>query len=64
LQIHPDARAFRIKTIPYYSDLCLIYGDPTVEKKGKESNFDAVFDSNMSASQGLKDLVLKFVTVS
>jgi hypothetical protein len=63
LQIHPDARAFRIKTIPYYSDLCLIYGDPTVEKKGKEY-FDAVFDSNMSASQGLKDLVLKSVTVS
>lgn len=34
IKIHPDARAFRIKTIPYYSDLCLIYGDPTVEEKG------------------------------
>lgn len=35
MQAHPDARAFRIKTIPYYSDLCLIYGDATVEDKGK-----------------------------
>ncbi|KAF2325125.1 hypothetical protein GH714_022906 [Hevea brasiliensis] len=33
-QIHPDARAYRIKTIPYYKDLCLIYGDTNIEEKG------------------------------
>ncbi|KAK4406972.1 hypothetical protein Sango_0278200 [Sesamum angolense] len=26
VQAHPDARTYRMKTIPYYSDLCKIYG--------------------------------------
>ncbi|KAK4418094.1 hypothetical protein Salat_2222100 [Sesamum alatum] len=26
IQAHPDARPYRMKTIPYYSDLCKIYG--------------------------------------
>ncbi|KAL0459730.1 UNVERIFIED_CONTAM: hypothetical protein Slati_0600200 [Sesamum latifolium] len=26
IQAHPDARTYRMKTIPYYSDLCKIYG--------------------------------------
>ncbi|GAV57001.1 Myb_DNA-bind_3 domain-containing protein, partial [Cephalotus follicularis] len=34
IKAHPDARPFRIKTIPYYSDLRLIYGDATIEQKG------------------------------
>lgn len=34
LQAHPDARSFRIKTIPYYNDLCLIYGDAVSEPRG------------------------------
>lgn len=34
LQVHPDARSFRIKSIPYYSDLCTIYGNATSEQKG------------------------------
>ncbi|XP_021672829.2 uncharacterized protein At2g29880 isoform X2 [Hevea brasiliensis] len=34
IKIHPDARAYRIKTIPYYKDLCLIYGDTNIEEKG------------------------------
>ncbi|KAF5732618.1 hypothetical protein HS088_TW17G00148 [Tripterygium wilfordii] len=33
VQLHPDARSFRIKTIPYYNDLCLIYGKKTAEGK-------------------------------
>ncbi|PON48901.1 Myb/SANT-like domain containing protein [Trema orientale] len=31
---HPDARSFRIKTIPYYSDLCSIYRDLAPVPKG------------------------------
>uniref|UniRef100_A0A2P2JI35 L10-interacting MYB domain-containing protein n=2 Tax=Rhizophora mucronata TaxID=61149 RepID=A0A2P2JI35_RHIMU len=34
IKIRPDARAYRIKTIPYYPDLCLIYGGTTVDEKG------------------------------
>ncbi|XP_038682704.1 L10-interacting MYB domain-containing protein isoform X2 [Tripterygium wilfordii] len=34
IKLHPDARSFRIKTIPYYNDLCLIYGKKTAEGKG------------------------------
>ncbi|KAF5455319.1 hypothetical protein F2P56_024911 [Juglans regia] len=34
IKVHPDARSFRIKSIPYYSDLCTIYGNATSEQKG------------------------------
>ncbi|XP_015891980.3 L10-interacting MYB domain-containing protein [Ziziphus jujuba] len=34
IRAHPDTRSFRIKTIPYYSDLCLIYRDAVTEQKG------------------------------
>ncbi|WCJ22271.1 hypothetical protein M5689_004367 [Euphorbia peplus] len=34
IKMHPDARTFRIKTIPYYENLCLIYGDVNIEEKG------------------------------
>ncbi|PQQ15108.1 L10-interacting MYB domain-containing protein [Prunus yedoensis var. nudiflora] len=33
IKVHPDARSFRIKTIPYYRDLCLIYGDTAIEER-------------------------------
>ncbi|XP_065860417.1 L10-interacting MYB domain-containing protein [Euphorbia lathyris] len=34
IKMHPDSRTFRIKTIPYYENLCLIYGDASIEEKG------------------------------
>ncbi|KAI9182428.1 hypothetical protein LWI28_025255 [Acer negundo] len=34
IKVHPEARSFRIKTIPYYNDLCSIYGNKTREQKG------------------------------
>ncbi|XP_044502905.1 uncharacterized protein LOC123223672 isoform X2 [Mangifera indica] len=34
IKVHPDARSYRIKTVPYYNDLCLIYGNKTIEQKG------------------------------
>ncbi|KAI9080308.1 hypothetical protein K1719_037702 [Acacia pycnantha] len=39
IKVHPDARSYRIKTIPYFCDLCTIYGHVlTAEKDEKESN--------------------------
>ncbi|XP_054800261.1 L10-interacting MYB domain-containing protein [Prosopis cineraria] len=39
IKVHPDARSYRIKSIPYFSDLCTIYGHVlTAEKDGKESD--------------------------
>lgn len=35
VKAHPEARSFRIKSIPYYNDLCIIYGDATAEHKGE-----------------------------
>ncbi|CAD5326886.1 unnamed protein product [Arabidopsis thaliana] len=37
LKIHPDSRSFRIKSIPYYKDLCLVYSDGMSEHKAEES---------------------------
>ncbi|EEF39323.1 conserved hypothetical protein [Ricinus communis] len=37
IKMHPDARAYRIKTIPHYKDLCLIYGDAKIEEKVNDS---------------------------
>ncbi|XP_011659377.1 L10-interacting MYB domain-containing protein isoform X1 [Cucumis sativus] len=34
VKAHPEAGSFRIKTIPYYNDLCIIYGNATVEQQG------------------------------
>ncbi|KAL5791885.1 hypothetical protein ACOSP7_000479 [Xanthoceras sorbifolium] len=34
IKVHPEARSYRIKTIPYYNDLCLIYGNKTSKQKG------------------------------
>lgn len=34
IKVHPDARSYRIKSISYYSELCLIYGNLTNEQKG------------------------------
>ena len=53
LQVHPDARSYRIKSIPYYSDLCKIYGNATAEKKGDCSILDAIaiFENKISGSR-------------
>ncbi|XWS36141.1 hypothetical protein CRYUN_Cryun20dG0059200 [Craigia yunnanensis] len=34
IKANPDVRPYRIKTIPYYNDLCVIYGDKIAGKKG------------------------------
>ena len=39
-QVNSDVRPYRVKTIPYYDDLCFIYGDRTSGKKGNHSILD------------------------
>lgn len=41
IKIHPDARSYRIKTIPYFSDLCLIYKNTFIEPRGNHVSPDA-----------------------
>ncbi|GMQ00253.1 hypothetical protein CsSME_00047417 [Camellia sinensis var. sinensis] len=33
IKVHPESRSYRIKTIPYYNELCVIYRNATVEGK-------------------------------
>ncbi|GLT56224.1 hypothetical protein SLA2020_292840 [Shorea laevis] len=37
LKVHKDARSFRVKTIPYYNDLCAIFGHGTTEQEGGDN---------------------------
>ncbi|KAK8282822.1 hypothetical protein V6Z11_D08G050100 [Gossypium hirsutum] len=34
IKVNPDVRPYRVKTIPYYDDLGIIYGDNSARKKG------------------------------
>uniref|UniRef100_A0A5B7B8U3 Myb/SANT-like domain-containing protein n=1 Tax=Davidia involucrata TaxID=16924 RepID=A0A5B7B8U3_DAVIN len=51
IKVHPDARSYRIKTVPYYSDLCMIYKNATVEGKGNLSSQDGDLDRNIPGSE-------------
>lgn len=51
LQVHPDARSYRIKTIPYYNDLCLIYRTESPEQKDYHFVHDGDLDNNLSGSK-------------
>lgn len=61
IKVHPEARSYRIKTVPYYNDLCLIYGNKASEQKGgkllesllfRENEKDADTTHPRSASEG------------
>lgn len=47
IMVHPDARSYRIKTIPYYRDLCDIYKNTTTEGKNDLSSESTRLDSNV-----------------
>ncbi|XP_052186077.1 uncharacterized protein LOC127797312 isoform X2 [Diospyros lotus] len=51
IKVHPDARSYRIRTIPYYSDLCVIYKNATFDRKPSLSGEDANADRNMLGSE-------------
>ncbi|XP_048436092.1 L10-interacting MYB domain-containing protein [Pyrus x bretschneideri] len=71
IKVHPDARSFRIKTIPYYRDLCLIYGDAAFEEKGdnvpEESSHSSetgktaatqLTNINQDTAEALRDIIV------
>ncbi|XP_050204124.1 L10-interacting MYB domain-containing protein [Mercurialis annua] len=51
VKMHPDARAFRIKTIPHYKDLCLIYGDSNIDEKADSEAAGAGATQDKSAGE-------------
>lgn len=51
MQVHSDARSYRIKTIPYYNDLCEIYKNALVEGEGNISVQNAKVDTNIQVSK-------------
>ncbi|PSR94733.1 L10-interacting MYB domain-containing protein [Actinidia chinensis var. chinensis] len=50
IKVHPEARSYRIKTIPYYNDLCVIYRSAAVGGKASLSSPDAT-DGNIPGSE-------------
>ncbi|KAK8635619.1 hypothetical protein V6N13_004348 [Hibiscus sabdariffa] len=53
IKVNPDVRPYRMKTLPYYDDLCVIYGDNLAAKKegsaarpecGNEGTVEAVHE--------------------
>ncbi|KAL8527287.1 hypothetical protein ACS0TY_005240 [Phlomoides rotata] len=49
IQVHPEARPYRVKTIPYYTDLFNIYGTVDLAGEGVISRLpNAKFDEKMS----------------
>ncbi|XVE73371.1 hypothetical protein DITRI_Ditri11bG0112700 [Diplodiscus trichospermus] len=54
IKVNPDVRPFRVKSIPYYDDLCFIYGDGESDKKDDnvpESSSPSVEDKTGSTTQ-------------
>ncbi|CAL5433397.1 unnamed protein product [Camellia sinensis] len=51
IKVHPESRSYRIKTIPYYNELCVIYRNATVEGKASLSSENANIDRNIRGSE-------------
>ncbi|KAF8395486.1 hypothetical protein HHK36_019432 [Tetracentron sinense] len=47
LELHPDARQYRTKFVPYYKDLCVICGDATVDGQNIHSTQDVNLDNDV-----------------
>ncbi|KAI3976228.1 hypothetical protein MKX01_019174 [Papaver californicum] len=43
VKAHPDVRQYRVRPVPYYKDLCIIYGDSNIN--GRNSNLNISGDS-------------------
>lgn len=44
MQAHPDAQPFKKRVIPYYDDLCIIYGHAVADGRYSLSCFDVDFE--------------------
>lgn len=53
---HPLARSFRVKTIPYYKDLCVIYNDETTKGGAQKTGHDSKFDNTVSVQESCHDV--------
>ncbi|XP_061360841.1 L10-interacting MYB domain-containing protein-like [Gastrolobium bilobum] len=60
IKAHPEAQALRTKVIPYYNDLCIIYGHAVADGRYSLSCFDVDFereemDDKTTTSKGVDD---------
>nr|XP_018453458.1 PREDICTED: uncharacterized protein At2g29880-like isoform X1 [Raphanus sativus] len=46
LKGHPNSRSFRIKSVPFYKDLCLIYSDGMSEQKAPEGETNTCIEED------------------
>ncbi|RZC76672.1 hypothetical protein C5167_000779 [Papaver somniferum] len=42
VKAHPDARQYRVRSVPYYKDLCIIYGDTYISGRNNNLGGDPV----------------------
>ncbi|KAJ9543157.1 hypothetical protein OSB04_022864 [Centaurea solstitialis] len=59
IKVHPDARSYRIKTIPYYNDLCQIYKNISTEENLDNSDENPKHDSKALGADGEEACLVK-----
>ncbi|MED6182476.1 hypothetical protein PIB30_028742 [Stylosanthes scabra] len=55
LKVHPDFQGFRKRVVPYYDDLCKIFGHSVADGRYSLSCFDVGFENEEIASKELDD---------
>ncbi|KAI3857037.1 hypothetical protein MKX03_015409 [Papaver bracteatum] len=50
VKAHPDARQFRVRSVPYYNDLCIIYGDTYISGRNNNLGGDPVHNVQEDSS--------------
>ena len=64
MQVHPDARSYRVKTVPNYNKLCIVYGEDSSEgqysrlARNVASDVGAVSSIGMYVWYGINDSFL------
>ncbi|PIA61208.1 hypothetical protein AQUCO_00300619v1 [Aquilegia coerulea] len=68
IKVHPEKRSYRTKVLPYYSDLCMIYGnvvvDGTSNEFGDGENFNGESSRTNSAAEVSGDLQCLHMSVA